>query len=132
MSSEIGEDECTQQDGSLQDVMPRLVAAGPLTLDLFHRDARVGKDWIGLHPREFALLWRLAEAPGSLIMRRQLLREVWRLHHEPETNTVEVHVARLRAKLAVHGLEGMIRTGFQGGYALHIDTQASVFDLGPD
>src|SRR5688572_28576566 len=45
--------------------LPRLRAAGPLTLDLLHRDARAGERWLALHPREFELLWRLAERPGE-------------------------------------------------------------------
>jgi two-component system OmpR family response regulator len=69
---------------------------GPLTLDLLRRDARRGPSWLSLHPREFAVLWRLADEPGTLVSRRQLLTDVWRISQEPETNSVEVHVSRLR------------------------------------
>ncbi len=44
--------------------IPRFREAGDVTLDLAHRDARVEDRWLALHPREFALLWRLAERPG--------------------------------------------------------------------
>jgi DNA-binding response OmpR family regulator len=93
-----------------------LRAAGPLTLDLFHRDARVGERWLALHPREFALLWRLAERPGETVPRATLLREVWRLEFEPGTNSIEVHVSRLRAKLALAGIEPLVETVPPGGY----------------
>ncbi len=103
------------------ETMPRFRAAGPVELDLFHRDGSVAGRWLGLHPREFALLWRLAEQPGSRITRRQLLADVWRLQHEPETNRVEVHVSRLRGKLATAGLQAMVATDPRGGYHLALD-----------
>lgn len=99
-------------------MLPRSRPAGPLVLDLFHRDARLGPHWLALHPREFGLLWRLADQPGERITRRDLLRDVWRIHHEPETNSVEVHVSRLRSKLAGVGCEALVETASEGGYRL--------------
>ena len=98
--------------------LPRFRTAGPLRLDLFHRDAQHGNRWLGLHPREFQLLWRLAEASGRGVGRATLLREVWRLEHIPETNSLEVHVSRLRAKLAVSRLAWLVETDPEGGYRL--------------
>jgi two-component system, OmpR family, response regulator len=101
------------------DVMiPRFREAGDVTLDLFHRDGRVDDRWLGLHPREFALVWRLAQQPGTRMTRRQLLAEVWRIHFEPETNSVAVHVARVRAKLEPFGMARLIGTHPDGGYFL--------------
>ena len=88
--------------------------AGPLRLDLFHRDAAYQGRWLSLHPREFALLWRLAETPGRTVSQQALLADVWRLTIEPGTNRVAVHVARLRRKLAAVGLEAMIATDGAG------------------
>lgn len=85
-------------------------------LDLFHREAQVDGRWMGLHPREFALLWRLAESPGRQVGKPELLRDVWRLSHEPETNSLEVHVSRLRAKLAVGNVAWIVQTHESGGY----------------
>ena len=99
-------------------LLPRWRDLGPLTLDLFHRDARRGQCWVGLHPREFGLLWRLADTPGRRVSRRQLIADVWRLSHEPETNSVEVHVSRLRTKLAAVECETLIETAPEGGYRL--------------
>lgn len=99
-------------------VLPRRLAAGPVTLDLFHRDGCAGGRWLGLHPREFGLLWRLAETPGTRVPRAQLLREVWRLDHVPETNSLEVHVSRLRAKLHVARCAWLVETDPPGGYRL--------------
>ena len=88
--------------------------AGPLRLDLFHRDAHVRDRWLALHPREFALLWRLAETPDATVSQRALLQDVWRLPFEPGTNRVAVHVARLRRKLETVGLSAMIATDGAG------------------
>lgn len=99
-------------------MLPRWRDIGPLTLDLFHRDARHGSRWLALHPREFGVLWRLADTPGMRVTRKQLIADVWRLNHEPETNSVEVHVSRLRAKLAVAGCETLVETAPEGGYRL--------------
>ncbi len=98
--------------------LPRRRTAGPLVLDLLHRDARAGARWLALHPREFALLWHLAERPGEPVSRARLLREVWRLEFEPGTNSVEVHVSRLRGKIAAAGFAGLIETHPGGGYRI--------------
>lgn len=102
-------------------MLPRWRDVGPLTLDLFHRDARHGARWLGLHPREFGLLWRLADNPAERVTRRDLLKDVWRLNHDPETNSVEVHVSRLRSKLAMEGCADLVKTDPAGGYRLSTD-----------
>lgn len=91
---------------------------GPLRLDLIERDAFVGDKAVGLHPREFAVLWRLMESPGETVGKRELLRDVWNLSFVPETNSVAVHTSRLRSKLAMAGLPGWIQTASGGGYQL--------------
>lgn len=116
----------SQRVSEMFGMLPRWRDVGPLTLDLFHRDARQGARWLGLHPREFGLLWRLADLPGERVTRAQLLKDVWRLNHEPETNSVEVHVSRLRAKLALAGCDSLVETAPEGGYRL-AETQRAGF-----
>jgi len=115
-------------------LIPRFREAGDVTLDLLHRDGRVDDRWLGLHPREFELLWRLAHEPGKRVSKRQLLAEVWRITFEPHTNSVAVHVARIRAKLQPFGLSGILATHPDGGYFL--DTPKApgtyVFEQVPD
>ena len=102
----------------LERQIPRQQRIGPVLLDLFHRDAKVSGTWIGLHPREFGLLWRLAETPHRPVGKKELLRDVWRLNHEPETNSLEVPVSRLRAKLSVSGVGWLVQTHEGGGYQI--------------
>lgn len=98
--------------------VPRRRGHGRLQLDLLTREGYVGERRLGLHPREFALLWRLAETPGEAVSADGLLSEIWQLHFKPQTNSLAVHVCRLRAKLAVAGLAQIIRTTPSGCYAL--------------
>ena len=107
-------------------MLPKLRTIGPLRLDLFARDGFVAGRPLALHPREFALLWRLADTPGTAVTKVALLTEVWRLCHVPGTNSLAVHVFRLRAKLAGAGLDGLVRTAASGGYMLTPPAESDV------
>lgn len=110
---------CANAQFSASEVMiPRFREAGDVTLDLFHRDGRVDDRWLGLDPREFALLWRLAQQPGQRMTRRELLAEVSRIDLAPETDSVAVHVARVLAKLEPFGLACLVAAHPDGGYLL--------------
>ncbi|MGW3493940.1 response regulator transcription factor [Streptomyces sp. NPDC001020] len=71
-----------------------------LTID--RRTARVHVDGeeVALALKEYDLLACLAEAPGVLKTRRQILKEVWGTDWHGPTNALDVHMARLRWKLA--------------------------------
>ncbi|MDE2405490.1 MAG: response regulator transcription factor [Sphingomonadales bacterium] len=99
-------------------MLPRSRRHGPLRLELLARDGYVDGKRLGLHPREFALAWRLMEVPGQAVDKATLLRDVWQLDYTPETNSLAVHARRLRAKLEIAGLPGLVRTTAGGGYAL--------------
>lgn len=103
--------------------LPRLRSVGPVELDLALREAFVGEQPLRLNPREFALLWHLAERPGHAYYRTELMQQVWRLSHVPETNSLAVHVHRLRAKLALAGCSGLVQTDPGGGYYLSLETR---------
>lgn len=114
------------------DALPRKRVHGALTLDLLLRDGWVAERRLGLHPREFALLWRLAETPGEPVAPGALLSDVWNLNFRPETNSLAVHVCRLRAKLAVASVEGMLRTTIAGAYVLAPAERGSAIPLEND
>lgn len=108
-------------DGSWEGALPRYFRAGPILLDLFHRDGTVDECWLGLHPREFEVLWRLAQTPHCTVSEDRLLNDVWRLDHHPETNRVAVSIFRIRAKLDRFGLAGLVSTVPERGYRLDVD-----------
>src|ERR1043166_3793823 len=68
---------------------------GDLELDrLSHRVSR-GDDEIVLQPREFRLLEYLMKHAGQVVTRTMLLENVWDYHFDPQTNVIDVHMARL-------------------------------------
>lgn len=100
------------------ETLPRTRYIGDLRLDLFLREGFVNQRRLGLHPMEFGLIWRLADDEHAVVSRRELLADVWQVHHELETNTVAVHVCRVREKLAACGITNLIKTHENGGYYL--------------
>ena len=103
--------------------LPRQRGMGRLRLDLVDREAFLDSQPVNLNPREFALLWRLADDPRKAISKKQLIQDVWRMGFVPETNSIAVHMSRLRRKLAVVGLSDVIETAPEGGYCLNLDVQ---------
>ena len=70
-----------------------------LTLDrLSHKVTRRGEEVV-LQPREFRLLEYLMQHAGKVVTRTMLLEHVWDYHFDPQTNVIDVHVSRLRAKI---------------------------------
>ncbi len=108
-------------------LLPRSRAAGPLTLDLLDRDARIDQRRLRLHPREFALLWRLAALPGEWTNQADLRRELWGQLFRPETNSLAVHISRLRARLRDFGVTALIETARDGCYRLRLPAVAFNF-----
>jgi len=100
------------------EMLPRFREIGQLRLDLLARDGFASGRAIGLHPREFELLWRLADEPGRPVSKPTLVRDVWRQGYLPETNSLAVHVSRLRDKLRLAGLQPLVGTAPSGGYVL--------------
>ena len=68
--------------------------------------------------KEFELLKFLAQHPGRVFTRDQLLSEVWGYDYFGGTRTVDVHIRRLRAKLG--DLEGLISTVRNVGYRFNL------------
>ena len=94
--------------------VPRRRVMATLELDLLGREATYEGKPLNLQPREFALLWRLADTPENIVDRETLVRDVWRLGFMPESNSIAVHMSRLRRKLESAGLAGLIETAHRG------------------
>lgn len=75
------------------------ISSGDLTVDAGGYVARVRGRPLDLTYKEFELLKYLAQHPGRVFTRAQLLQEVWGYDYYGGTRTVDVHVRRLRAKL---------------------------------
>lgn len=94
---------------------PTAVAAGALVIDEDAWSARLRGDLLDLTFKEFELLKYLAQHPGRVFTRAQLLQEVWGYDYFGGTRTVDVHVRRLRAKLGTE-YESLIGTVRNVGY----------------
>lgn len=92
-----------------------LIRAGELTIDPTTYAAKLKGRPLDLTYKEFELLRFLAQHPGRVFTRDQLLREVWGYDYFGGTRTVDVHVRRLRAKLGAEH-DSMIGTVRQVGY----------------
>ncbi|MCI0687511.1 MAG: response regulator transcription factor [Sporichthyaceae bacterium] len=81
------------------DDTPDEISRGDLVIDEATYTARVRGRLLDLTFKEFELLKYLAQHPGRVFTRANLLAEVWGYDYFGGTRTVDVHVRRLRAKL---------------------------------
>jgi two-component system OmpR family response regulator len=91
---------------------------GDLQLDLLTRQAKRGEMNIELQPREFRLLEYLMRHAGQVVTRTMLLESVWEYHFDPQTNVIDVHVSRLRAKIDKGFDPALLQTVRGAGYMI--------------
>src|SRR5215472_7834251 len=91
------------------------IRSGDLSIDEGTYTARLRARVLDLTFKEFELLKFLAQHPGRVFTRAQLLQEVWGYDYFGGTRTVDVHVRRLRAKLGAEN-ESLIGTVRNVGY----------------
>lgn len=101
--------------------VPTELRHGPLRMDLLKREVRRDGQPVLLQPREFRLLEELLRGGGRIVTRTMLLERVWDYHFEPQTNIVETHISRLRAKLNEGGKSDVIETVRGTGYRMRGD-----------
>ena len=94
---------------------PDEIRSGDVSIDEATYMAKVNGRILDLTFKEFELLKFLAQHPGRVFSRAQLLQEVWGYDYFGGTRTVDVHVRRLRAKLGPEH-EAMIGTVRNVGY----------------
>ncbi|MDK9696511.1 MAG: response regulator transcription factor [Siculibacillus sp.] len=91
---------------------------GDLILDLGTRSASRAGAAVHLHPREFMLLEYLMRHAGQVVTRTMLREAVWDYHFHPQTNTLDVHISRLRQKIETDPEKPMLITVRGAGYCL--------------
>jgi DNA-binding response OmpR family regulator len=95
--------------------LPDEIRSGGLVVNEATYSARINGRSLDLTFKEFELLKFLAQHPGRVFTRAQLLQEVWGYDYFGGTRTVDVHVRRLRAKLGAEN-EALIGTVRNVGY----------------
>lgn len=73
---------------------------------------------IALSPREFELFRYFMENAGETVTREMLLRDVWNMNFDPQTNVVDVNIGRLRRKLEEGFTTPALETIWGAGYRL--------------
>lgn len=100
------------------DAVQTKLAVGDLEMDLLARTVvRSGRS-IPLQPREFRLLEFLMKHAGQVVTRTMLLEKVWDYHFDPQTNVIDVHISRLRAKIDKEFDRPLLHTVRGAGYRL--------------
>src|SRR3984957_18359235 len=91
---------------------------GDLELNLLTRTANRNGSAIDLQPREFRLLEYLMRHAGQVVTRTMLLESVWEYHFDPQTNVIDVHISRLRAKIDKGFEAALLHTVRGAGYMI--------------
>ena len=91
------------------------IRSGEVVIDENAYTAKIKGRTLDLTFKEFELLKYLAQHPGRVFSRAQLLSEIWGYDYFGGTRTVDVHIRRLRAKLGPE-FESMIDTVRNVGY----------------
>ncbi|GAA0476621.1 MULTISPECIES: response regulator transcription factor [Streptomyces] len=86
-----------------------LLRIGAVTIELATRRVSVSGGTVPLTRKEFDLLALLAQRPGVVFRREQIISEVWRTSWEGTGRTLEVHIASLRSKLRMPALIETVR-----------------------
>jgi two-component system OmpR family response regulator len=97
------------------------IEVGTTSIDLLKRQVYRCSRPITLQPREFRLLEELMRNAGRVVTRTMLLERVWDFHFDPQTNIVETHMSRLRAKLNEVCANDAIETVRGVGYRMRRD-----------
>jgi DNA-binding response OmpR family regulator len=98
-----------------------ILIAGNIALDTIGRDISVGGQTVHLARQEIAILEQLMRRAGRVIPRAVLEEKLYGMDEEPESNTIPVHVHRLRKRLEEAGATGQIHTVRGVGYVLMED-----------
>jgi len=97
----------------------KIVTIGTVAIDTGRHAVAVAGRLTELSAIEFKLLLTLAERPGRVQSRDQLLKDVWGYSYTGDTRTVDTHITRLRNKLGAAG--DLIRTVRGFGYKMEAE-----------
>jgi len=115
--------EALLRRGGLESAVTRLELADLVIDVLARRVTRAGKE-ISLQPREYRLLEFLMRRAGQVVTRTMLLEGVWDYHFDPQTNVIDVHVSRLRAKIDREFETPLLHTVRGAGYVMREEEAA--------
>ena len=104
------------------------IRSGEVIIDESSYTAKIKGRVLDLTFKEFELLKYLAQHPGRVFTRSQLLQEIWGYDYFGGTRTVDVHIRRLRSKLGPE-FEAIIGTVRNVGYRFSVQNNQSTADI---
>jgi DNA-binding response OmpR family regulator len=108
------------------------IKSGDVIIDEKSYTSKIKGRALDLTYKEFELLKYLAQHPGRVFTRSQLLQEIWGYDYFGGTRTVDVHIRRLRSKLGTE-FEAIIGTVRNVGYRFNLSPKDSpLADLAND
>lgn len=94
------------------------IRVGDLEIDLLRMRASRSETRLELTAKEFSLLSLLARRSGEVLSRTLIAEQVWDMNFDSDTNVVDVHIRRLRAKVDDPFERKLIHTVRGKGYVL--------------
>lgn len=94
-----------------------MISLGAVEVDLAARSVTLAGKSVPLTAREWVLFEAFLQRPGQLLSKRQLEDQLYSFETEVESNTVEVHVSRIRKKLGARIIETERGLGYRLGSA---------------
>jgi DNA-binding response OmpR family regulator len=97
-------------------------ATGSIEVGSYRLDRGRSQAWLQgaadrAHAEEFDIAWHLFRHLGSMIARDDILRAVWGLNDSVQTRTLDVHMSRVRRKLALRPENGVrLQSIYSFGY----------------
>jgi DNA-binding response OmpR family regulator len=97
-----------------------IIRMNRIIIDRNNVEVTDGESVLLLPMKEFELLAQLAQYPGRLFSREELIRLVWGADYEGDDRTVDVHIKRLRQRFADYASEFTIQTVRGIGYKIEV------------
>ncbi|MCF6232328.1 MAG: response regulator transcription factor [Rhodobacteraceae bacterium] len=94
-----------------------LVSIGDLEVDLASKSVRRQGKLLPLTAREWVLFEGFVQHPGQILSKAQLEERLYAFDTEVESNTIEVHISRLRKKLGREKIDTVRGMGYRLGEA---------------
>ncbi|MCG7379104.1 response regulator transcription factor [Paenibacillus sp. ACRSA] len=99
-----------------------IIRMNRIVIDRKNVEVTDGESILFLPMKEFELLSQLAQFPGRLFSRDELIRLVWGVDYEGDDRTVDVHIKRLRQRFAEYVDDFVIQTVRGIGYKIEVKT----------
>lgn len=95
-----------------------LITFGSLQCHPLARTVYRNGEYMALSPKEYTLFRYFLDHAGEVVTRKMLLKDIWKLDFDPQTNVVDVSVSRLRRKIEIGKTGPTIETVWGSGYRL--------------